>query len=337
LSEPLDPDLLDRRLGAASELVPALGPPARTRRIERAELAEVRCAFADAPYADGGPAIRVAVANDVGAALLLAGHHGALDGLGLVALLGAALAAPVTSSVRGIGPDPAVPWRPLAIAARLREAVFAPPARVVPARRDVASLGDRLVAAPAAGLAGGTATLAAAGMRAVRRWNQAHGRTTRRPVVAIGASRRGGAPPVLTHEAAWLRLAPTADDDASVRIALERALPERVGGGPRLPRPLGAPARRAAEQLGSTLLVSNVGVLHGPDQLLSVAFFPKAYGRSAVALGGATVAGTSTVSLRVRARDFAEDEAQQLLAEVIRQLPVAPASGPAPTTTATGG
>ena len=64
---------------------------------------------------------------------------------------------------------------------------------------------------------------------------------------------------------------------------------------------------------------------------------PQGHGRLAVALGGATVAGTSTVSLRVRARDFAEDEAQQLLAEVIRQLPVAPAAGVAPTTTATGG
>ena len=171
------------------------------------------------------------------AALLLAGHHGALDGLGLVALLGAALGAPVTSSVRGIGPDPARTVAPPGDRARLREAVFTPPARVVPARRDRG--GDRLVAAPAAGLAGGTATLAAAGMRAVRRWNQAHGDDPaaggggrrippwRRPP---GADPRGGlAAPLTDHGRRRLRPDRAGARPARARRAAARRFPGRWG------------------------------------------------------------------------------------------------------------
>ena len=102
---------------------------------------------------------------------------------------------------------------------------------------------------------------------------------------------------------------------------LARTPAERVGRAPALPRPLAAAVRLMAEQLGSSLLVSNLGVLSGPPELSSVAFFPKQYGRSPVALGAATVAGATTLSLRVRARDFRPDDAERLLTGLVAELP----------------
>ncbi|HEX3316748.1 MAG TPA: hypothetical protein VHR88_01940 [Solirubrobacteraceae bacterium] len=330
MSDPLEADLVDERLAACASAVPELGPPARARAIRAVKLPAVRSAFADTPYADRGPALRVALTTERPAVVLIAGHHGALDGLGLVALLGSILAAPITSSVRGLGPAPAAPWRPRAILARLAEVVLAPPARVVPARHHYRSTGDQLLAATTPALAGGTATLVGAALRAVRGWNRARGGDTRRPVVAIGASRRDGTSPRLGHEAAWLRLALAADDDAAVRLALERAMPAPTGGGLPIPRVLRPLARRAAEQLGSTLLVSNLGSLQGPAELQSVAFFPKAYGRSGVALGAATVGDASTITMRARARSFGREDLERLLAQVVRELPLEAAAGAEP-------
>lgn len=102
--------------------------------------------------------------------------------------------------------------------------------------------------------------------------------------------------------------------------ALSRTPAERMGRAPVLPRPVAAAVRLVAEQLGSTLLVSNLGVLSGPPELSAVAFFPKQYGRSPVALGAATVAGTSTLSLRVSARDFGHADAERLLGGLVAEV-----------------
>jgi hypothetical protein len=321
VAAPLAPDGVRDRLAAAAAEAPHLGPPAPVEAVAEAEFPRVRAAFADRPYAEGGPAVRAAVCAGDRAVVVLAAHHGALDGLGLVALLGEVLGAPVTSSVRGVDAAPVEGWRPRAVAGRLREALLAPPARVRPARRDRAARGDRLVAATGPALHGGTAALVAAAVRSVRAWNAHRGAATRRPVVAVGVSRRGGTELTLAHDATWLRLRldGAADEDA-VAAVLRRTRPERVGRGPTLAPPLAAAARLVAEQLGSTLLVSNLGVLDGPRQLRSVAFFPKQYGRSPVALGAATVAGTTTLTLRVRARDFEPDDAERLLGAIAREL-----------------
>jgi hypothetical protein len=330
LSDPLPAGLLDERLAAAARATPSLGPPARARAIGPGEVAAWRGRFADSPYREGGPAVRAAVADGDPPVLLLAGHHGAVDGLGLVALLGVAIGSPVTSSVRGMAADEAPePWRAATVARRLREAVLEPPARVVPARRDRAARGDVLVAGAAPRTTGGTASIVAAGLRSVRGWNAARGRATRRRVVAIGASRRSGDAPLLAHAPAWLRLRLEADDDASVSAALAAARPAPVGGGPALPRGLAGAARAVAGRLGSTLLVSSLGGLSGPDRLLSVAFFPKAYGRSGVALGAAAVGAASTLTLRVRARDFGHDDAARLLAAIVDELAPRPTGTPA--------
>jgi hypothetical protein len=321
LSAPMSADRVRERLAAASAAAPALGPPAPVDAVADADLARVRSAFADTPYTEGGPTVRAAVSGGDHAAVVLAAHHGALDGLGLVALLGWVLGAPVTSSVRGVISPPGERWRPAAVARRLREAVFTPPARVRPPRRDRGVRGDRLVAVTGPVLHGGTATLVGAAARGMRAWNQAHGGPTRRPVVAVGVSRRSGAEPTLAHDATWLRLhLDGAADDAAVAAVLARTPAERVGSAPALPRPLAVAVRLLAEQLGSSLLVSNLGVLSGPPELSSVAFFPKQYGRSAVALGAATVAGATTLSLRVRARDFGPDDADRLLTGLVAEL-----------------
>ena len=321
VAEPLSRDGVRDRLAAAARAAPHLGPPPPVEAVAEAALPRVRGAFADTPYADGGPTVRAAVCAGDPAAVVLAAHHGALDGLGLVALLGEVLGAPVRSSVRGDHAGPREGWRPRAVASRLREALLAPPARVLPARRDRAARGDRLVAATGPAVQGGTAALVAAAVRGVRAWNAHRGAATRRPVVAVGVSRRGGANPTLAHDATWLRLRldGAADEDA-VAAVLRRTTSERVGRGPVLPPPVAAAVRLVAEQLGSTLLVSNLGVLDGPGQLRSVAFFPKQYGRSPVALGAATVAGTATLTLRVRTRDFGPDDAERLLAGIAAEL-----------------
>ena len=116
LRKPISIHLLDERLATASETLPTLGPPARVRAIGTADLPAVRGAFADTRYAEGRPAIRAGVVEGEHPVLLLAGHHGALDGLGLVGLLGMVLGAPVISSVRGLAIPPMVRWRPAAVA-----------------------------------------------------------------------------------------------------------------------------------------------------------------------------------------------------------------------------
>jgi hypothetical protein len=313
---------VEERLAEAAARAPHLGPAAPVEPVADADLPRVRGAFADAPYLDGGPAVRAALAGGDRRTLLLAAHHGALDGLGLVALLGAALGASVTSSVRGVPDTPVEGWRPRAVAGRVAEALFAPPTRVRPGRRDRGAPGDRLVAVTGPAIRGGTAGLVAAAARGARDWNRAQGATSRRPVVAVGVSRRSGAEPTLAHEATWLRLRLAgARDEAAVAAALQRTPAERVGRGPVLAPPVATLVRLVAEQLGSTLLVSNLGVLTGPPELRSVAFFPKQYGRSPVAIGAATVAGTTTLSLRVPARGFADDDAERFLAGVSAALP----------------
>ena len=305
LSAPVSADRVRERLAAASATAPALGPPAAVDVVADADLPRVRSAFADTRYAEGGPTVRAAVTSGDHAAVVLAAHHGALDGLGLVALLGWVLGSPVTSSVRGVISPPDERWRPAAVARRLREAVFTPPARVQPPRRDRGVRGDRLVAATGTILHGGTATLVGAAARGMRAWNQAQGEADS---PAGGGGRR--------LPAQWRRA------DARARRHLVAPPPRRChgrcgGGG----RP-GADSRRArrartraasaaggavrlmAQHLGSSLLVSNLGVLSGPPELSVGRVLPQAYGRSAVALGAATVAGATTRALRVQARDF---------------------------------
>jgi hypothetical protein len=320
LAEELPARVVTERLWRAVELHPALGPRPRAITIAEAELERTRRFFADEPYVEGGPTIRAAVTEGERSILLLAAHHGALDGLGLVALLGIALGSHVSSAARGVRRTAEPRSTPAWIAGRLTEALFGPPARVRPARRARRETGDIMMSTDTPILHGGTAALVAGVVRAVRAWNSASGGSMRRAVVGIGASSRAGHTPTLEHAGAWLRIRVNDPSLDATRRQLANAAAEPVGHIRALPPPLSSAGRLVAERLGSTVVVSNLSVLVGPPELLSVAFFPKAHGRSAVSLGAATVGSRTTVSLRAQARDFACADARRLLRVIAREL-----------------
>src|SRR2546426_12726350 len=85
---PLDAAAVSARLAQALEPLPAVGPVPSVRRVDPEELDGARRLLADTPYHDDGPVMRVALADGSPSTLLVAAHHGALDGLGLLALLG---------------------------------------------------------------------------------------------------------------------------------------------------------------------------------------------------------------------------------------------------------
>ncbi len=277
--------------------------------IERStDLPAVRDRFASAPYERGAPLIRVAVGER---ALLVAAHHGALDGLGLLALLGILLDVPVSSAARGIGAR--VGGKPFALSAlqRVAEALFAPPGRIAPDRGPAAA-GDVFAACHEPSLRLGAAGFVAAAARATERWNRAHGTRTARVVAALGASRRPGAAPEPVHDSAFFRLRLRRGADVAAVLAVQPPEPDFPARSSRLAR-LGT--RLLASRLGSTFLVSNLGVVSTGDRVRALAFYPAASGRSGVAFGVATTGGRTTITVRARRKDFDEVAAARLLGE----------------------
>ncbi len=301
-----EPEKLRARLAAAIQQYPHLGA---VPGIERADdLAAVRDRFASAPYERTAPLIRVAVRADA-PTLLVAAHHGALDGLGLLALLGILLDVPVSSAATGIGERGG--GKPFLVSAfqRLAEALFAPPGRIVPDRTEPSS-GDVFAALHEPRLRLGAPGFVTAAARATERWNRAHGARTARVVAALGASRRSGAAPEPVHDSAFFRLRLGGADVAGL-LRTQPPEPDFPARSSRLAR-LGT--RLLAGRLGSTFLVSNLGLVSTGDTVRSLAFYPAASGRSGVAFGAATTGGTTTVTVRARRRDFDAPAAARLLA-----------------------
>jgi hypothetical protein len=262
------------------------------------------------PYERAEPLVRVAVCTGE-PTLLVAAHHGALDGLGLLSLLGILLDVPVSSAARGIGERPG--GRSFAVSAlqRLAEALFAPPGRITPDRERSAS-GDVFAARHLPRLRLGAAGFVAAAVRATEGWNRAHGARTARVVAAVGASRRSGAAPEPVHDSAFFRLRLGRGADAAAVLAAQAPEPDFPARSSRLAR-LGT--RLLASRLGSTFLVSNLGVVSTGDTVRSLAFYPAASGRSGVAFGAVTTGGTTTVTVRARRKDFDAPAAARLLDE----------------------
>ncbi len=278
-------------------------------QIERiTDLPTVRDRFASAPYERGAPLIRVAAGGPV---LLIAAHHGALDGLGLLSLLGILLDVPVSSGARGIGERTG--GKPFALSAlqRLAEALFAPPGRITP-HGGFAAAGDVFAAADEPCLRLGAAGFVAAAAHATERWNRAHGARTARVVAALGASRRPGAAPEPVHDSAFFRLRLRRGADVAAVLAAQPPEPDFPARSSRLAR-LGT--RLLAGRLGSTFLVSNLGVVSAGEKVRTLAFHPAASGRSGVAFGVATTGGRTTVTVRARRKDFDEAAAVRLLGE----------------------
>ncbi|SDJ47134.1 hypothetical protein SAMN04488074_102141 [Lentzea albidocapillata subsp. violacea] len=296
LREAPDPSVVAARMSRASAEFPNLGPAAVVLRPSDWDGA--RTEFADGHYRVGDPLVRVALA---GGSLMIAAHHGAVDGLGLLALLGIALDESVGSSATGVALRR--PNRPYLLNAldRVREAVWTPPARIEPTIRGN-EYGDHLVSRALPVVKLGSARLTSAALAATRKWNATHGAAHGRVVAAIGASWRGGADPRPEADSALLRLRlPAGATEDDVRALLTAATPE--AGFPNAHNPLAQWGMRLlASRLGSTFLVSNLGVVKG--NVSALRFFPAASGRSGVAFGVVTTGEATTATVRARRRDF---------------------------------
>ena len=221
--------LLDRVAGVWAAH-PGLGRPPSPVALGDDPLETVR-AVLDDPYGDHDPLVRVVVADD-GRRLLLAAHHGAVDGLGLVALLGLLLGR-ARSSARcaasgtghriggfrqvitespGRGPAPAAD--PAGRVSLRRRAVSPAPGDVT-ARRDIAT--TSATHGPHHRRHGGGG----------RRLERPARRADRAPGRAVGASRRDGGTASPDRDTAYLRLRlPHSPDHDAVSHALESTDPE---------------------------------------------------------------------------------------------------------------
>lgn len=305
LREAPDPSVVAARMSRACTEFPNLGPAAVVLRPSDWDGA--RAEFADGHYRVGDPLVRVALAGD---SLMIAAHHGAVDGLGLLALLGVALGESVHSSATGVAlrsPD-----RPYLLSAldRVREAVWTPPTRIQSSLRGN-EFGDHLVSRALPAVKLGSARLTSAALDATRKWNGARGAAHGRVVAAIGASWRGGADPRPEADSALLRLRlPAGATEDDVRALLTAAAPE--AGFPSAYNPVAQWGMRLlASRLGSTFLVSNLGVVKANVRALR--FYPAASGRSGVAFGVVTTGEITTVTVRLRRKDFDAAAAAGLL------------------------
>ncbi len=318
LSSVLTPEKARMRLAVAAEERPWLGAAPEVEAVPGNELPATRDRFAEAPYERGAPLLRVAAGTDE-PVVLIAAHHGALDGLGLLAVLGLLLDVPISSAAKGIGTRTADRSFLTSAFQRLAEALFTPPARITPERAG-SGVGDVFSARnlPRARL--GSSALAAAAANLTETWNARRGKKTARVVAAVGASWRGGAVPEPEHDSAFFRLRlgrnPVAADVGAL-LATQPPEPDFPARSSRIAR-LGT--RLLASRLGSTYLVSNLGIVSTADAVASIAFYPAASGRSGVAFGAVTVGGTSTVTVRARRKDFDDAAAAGLADGIVEAL-----------------
>ena len=297
-------------------------PVVREARFEH--HADLLDDLANRPYKGGEPLCRVVVFAGERGRIMIAGHHAVLDGLGLVAVLGCAVGVPMGTTARGADAQASGAGGGYALG-RALEAVLRPP-HAIAAEAGGSASGDHLVSATVEGTFG-SADLVAASAAAVRAWNAAHGARAERVVVAVGASNRPGAAPVIGRHAAWFRVRVGDGGPEEVRTAIRRRGPEPSGstGSSRAAASLGVP-RALQRRTGSTLLVSHLGGISPAEDLAGAAFFPAAHGRSGVAVGAVAVDGRTTVSVRARRVDFSRTASTALLGLIVRAL--SPAGAP---------
>jgi hypothetical protein len=292
LYTPLPRDEVQARLADLAARHPHLGGPPVVEPVRSPD--DVRGAFASTPYDGRAPLVRVALAASP-PALLLAAHHGAADGLGLLALLSAATGVPVGSDAAGVSGRPAPRTFAGTAVRRVAEALFAPPTRLRPARgsaeaprtrlRPAPGSADALLAPPtrlrpAPGGDGsadsaeillatelpaarvGTATATAAALAVTRDWN----RTARAPKAAPDGA-RGSARDMRIVAAIGASLRAGADPLPEHRAAyLRLALPHDAGpaevrrlldGHP--PEPTFPPSRSRVAAAASRALAGRLG------------------------------------------------------------------------------
>jgi hypothetical protein len=314
LSKRVDPDAVARRLAATADRYPHLGSPPAVCSVPA--VGALRHRFASEPYGAEEPLVRAAVGVDE-PGLLLAAHHGAVDGIGLLALLGAALAQGVYTNAPGVGDRPAAASFLAGAARRLAEAVFAPPTKLwhPPGSSDA---GDALAEAHLPYTRIGTAALTAAACSVAAWWNGVHGVAADRMVVAVGAARHGGANPVPAHQAVLLRLRLPAGADLDLVRGRLRSQPPEPDFAPIRGPVAAVPRRLLARRLGATFLVSNLGHVEAPVRAL--AFYPVDGGPAGIAFGCVSSAATTTLTVRTRRRDLGPAEAEALLRRLVATL-----------------
>jgi hypothetical protein len=311
LAEPTSPARLQEAWHRLAATFPGVGRVGVVGEYDERGRAAFLAATADAAYGDRDPLLRVGLSRD-GAELVVAAHHGCMDGLGLLGAAARLTGLELTSSARGVPADADATSFVAGSLRRLGEAAVRPPLRLAFAgHEDVA--GDHLESADVH-RPGGTAVLVEGAARFVRGWNTGRRARGSRLMIALGLSRRPGSPtPTPDRDTAYMRV--PADDVHTVEdarrvlaaTAPEPAFPVTEGGGvgPLVTRALGS-------RLGSTVLVSNLGLVSGPVE--RVEFWPVPAGPAGVCLGLASAGARSTLTVRARAGWFDESETQRMMA-----------------------
>lgn len=313
---PLVPADVARRLDPLVEENPHLGPVPDLEIVADADWDLRREHLAATPYVPDAPLVRVAMTPD-GTRMLVAAHHGACDGLGLVAIGDRLTAAALVSRARGIGDRPAPLSFLRSSLARLQEAIRRPPPRFA-SHRVATGSGERLQQVTVPRLSAGTVDLCASLGDVFATWNS--GRDREAPLFVMGASRREPGALEPDRQTAYLRLRlDPAWDAEQERTAFRSLAPEpefpetSVGGlGPRVTRLL-------RNRLGATAQVSNLGVVEGAG-LEYAAMFPALSGPRGLAVGLVSTGHTTTLSLRTRSSEFAPEDAAELLALTLERL-----------------
>lgn len=253
------------------------------------------------------PPLRVVVGAD-GTRLAVVGHHAAFDGLALVAVLDALTGGPV--------PRPAVvpPAGPAGSPRAALHRLARPADRVAPTPgiwpRDAYASASAPIRGP-----GVTGRLAEAAVRAAVA-HQAHREAA--PLRRVGLTIAVGGPPGVGNVASYRRIDQRPDDTIAESVRAALATVEEPGEQVRAPKLLLRALVPVVGRLSDTLLVSNLG-RHRLEGVERIEFFPVARGRSAVALGSASVTGGDT-TITLRARDLSPGDADRFLAHVADEL-----------------
>lgn len=320
LAETVAGDDIAERLTALGGEHPHLGRLATPRIASVAEWRVARGEIASTPYGTAEPLVRVLLSED-GRKLFVGAHHGAVDGLGLVAVAAAAVGTTARSGARGIGDRRASRGFLRSSAGRVAEAIASPPPHFAGHRGQAPPAEDlREITLPAT--RAGTARLGRAVVSAYAA--SAPGVVTARsqPLLLIGASRRVEERLRPDRRTGYLRVRAAHDvTEQALRDQIAAADPEpdfpetsARGLGPRVTRLL-------RNRLGATALLSNLGVVEfgggGAAAVESIAMYPATSGPRAVAVGLASTRLSTTVSLRTRRLDFTEAESAALLESIV--------------------
>jgi hypothetical protein len=315
---------ISERLHRAVAAHPHLGRPPVVTRSSADDVGQTLRRYLDDPYGDHDPLLRVAATAD-GRQLVVAAHHGAVDGLGLLAVLGIVLGEQLGSASRGIGSRRGARGFASSSLRRIAEALVRPPSRFAAesrARGSGNSLGDVVAVTHLDPTKAGTGLVTLAASRAMRRWNADHGAPSRRVVVAVGASRRLAAVPGPDRDTAYFRIAVDAATVAGeVDSRLARTDPEPDFPVTRDRSRFAALATKALRgRLGSSLMVSNLGRLTGAAGLFRLSFFPAAAGVRAVAVGVASTGSATSVTVRMPRADFTAASAARLSQAIAEEI-----------------